>query len=306
MKLHLLLISLLFISFSLSAKTAEPVKVLENYIYFDGGGGIHGLSYNLIHGKESGQLGSTFNVGFCYSYNHDWALKVGLGLQSYSSQSVLNGADSIKSIDADGKPQAYMFRAKYSNVIEDQKAMFLDLPVGIQYRKILHPKFTLQAASGLIFSIPLTSSFKTSSGQISSSGYYSQTKVILDDVRDQGFGNYTESFSGKLALYPALSLFFDLGALYHINEKADFYLGTYFNYGLTDLQKAQKKFLFQPANGPQTIYNGVIASTETNRVNSFSFGVKAGIYIGFEPPKPSHRAAPAKGGSAPRRSANRR
>ena len=306
MKLQLLIISLLFTSFSLSAKTAGPVKVLENYIFLDGGGGVHGLSYDLMHGKSSGQLGSTFNLGFCYSYNHDWALKVGLGLQSYTSQAILNGADSIKSIDADVKPQEYMYRVKYANLIEDQKALLLDLPVGVQYRKVLHPKFTLQASSGLIFSIPLSTSFKTSSGQISSSGYYSQTKAVLDDVRDQGFGNYTESFSGKLALYPSLSLFFDIGVLYHLNEKADFYLGTYGNYGVTDLQKAQNKFLFQPANGPKTIYNGSFASTETNRVNSFSFGVKAGVYIGFEPPKPSHRAAPAKGGRGPKRSANGR
>lgn len=302
MKQLLLLLIALFTTASLSARTAAPVKAIENYIYFDAGGGVHGLNYTLKNGEAYGNLGSMVDLGFCYSFSHEWALKIGIGIQSYSAHAILNGSDSINSTDADLHP--YVYHTKYIHKSEDQSVLFLDLPIGAQYRKLLSPNFTLQAASAIAFSLPIRQSFETASGEIKTSGHYSQFNLPnLDEPMDQGFGTFTKNFSGNLDLSPSASLSLELGVLYHLKEKMDFYLGSYLNYGFLNIQKKQNNFLFQP-NGGTPIYNGVLSSTETTRVNSYSFGVKAGIYYSFVLPKASRRGKLA-GGVSKRKSIRR-
>ena len=67
----------------------------------------------------------------------------------------------------------------------------------------------------------------------------------------------------------------DLGGLYTLSFKIDLYVGAYVNYRLKNALKADSKEIIQ-LDG---VYNGVLASTQTNKVTPVSFGLKVGLYL---------------------------
>ena len=77
MKKQLILGLSLFIYTTLNAQEAG------HYLYLNGGGGFHNLSYPLLNGTEKGSFGYTLNAGYGYFFNKHWGLQTGIGLASF-------------------------------------------------------------------------------------------------------------------------------------------------------------------------------------------------------------------------------
>lgn len=243
-----------------------------NYLDFNVGGGIHNLSYNLSNGAEKGQFGYTINAGYSYFFTPQWGLHTGLGFQSFQSLSTLNYLSSTPDIDSDG--QSFMFKANYKNWQERQSALFVDIPLTIQFKLPITQKFGLLTSVGGKISVPFNTSFKSVGGELVTTGYYSQYNVELSGMPQHGFSTYTNSFTGNLSLKTSCMAIADLGVLYKLSEKTDLYVGGYINYGLNNIYNAENKLIYQ-YNG---LYNGLFASTQTNNINPVSFGLKVGVY----------------------------
>jgi len=246
-----------------------------NYLNFNVGGGLHNLSYNLQNGTQKGQFGYTINAGYSYFFTPQWGLHTGLGFQSFNSLSTLNYLSTTPEIDSEGV--AYLFKANYKNWQEKQQALFIDIPLTIQYKLPVTKKFGLLASAGGKISIPVNTSYKTTGGEFVTSGYYEQWNVPLDNMPQHGFSTYNKEFKGKLNLKTAYMAIADLGGLYKLNEKLDLYAGAYINYGLNNILKATDKPIFQP-NTDGGIYNGIFASSQTTSVTPVSIGLKVGVY----------------------------
>ena len=252
---------------------ALPAQEKGSYIDFNVGGGLHNLSYSLLNGTEKTQAGYTLNAGYTYFFTSNWGIHTGLGIQTFNSMSTLNYLSNTQDIDADG--QTYQFKANYTNYQEKQQAILIDIPLAIQYRFPLNEKIGLLASIGAMMALPVKSSFKTFGGGLVTTGYYSQWNVELSDMPQHGFSTMTNSFTGNTTLKTSYMGIADMGGLFKMSQRLDLYVGGYINYGLNNVLTPDSKLIYQP-NG---VYNGILASSQTNNVTPISFGVKIGVYF---------------------------
>jgi OmpA-OmpF porin, OOP family len=253
----------------------------KQYFLFDIGWGENNLIYQLQNGIEKGKLSNSINASYGLFFSPNWGIQTGLGLQTFGSHSTLNYLSSNPSIDTDG--DLYELRINFINWKEKQRALFLNIPVSIQYQHwvgnnfglIDNHKLALIISMGIQFSIPIDANYKTFGGKIVTTGYFSQWNVELEDMPQHGFLTITNTYKGKLFLKPSYLGTFNLGWLYTLSKKTDLYLGTYLNYGLNNIIKADTKQIYQPDG----VYNGIFASNQTNNIKLIAIGMKVGILL---------------------------
>lgn len=265
----------LIIGLSLLLYANIQAQEAGHYLYLNVGGGLHNLSYSLQNGNEKGSFGYSFNAGYGYFFNKHWGVQTGVGLQSLKPTATLNYMTGVPSTDADGA--TYEYRTYYNNWKEQQSLLFLDIPLGVQYRYKLNGKFQLLAAAGLKISFPVKTTYKTTGGEIVTSGYYSQWNVELKNMPRHGFNTITDQLTGDVSLKPSYSGFADLGATYMLSSKLDLYAGGSINYGLNNVLKSGNKLVYQQDG----VYNGVLASNQTDKAKMVSLGMKVGVIWHF-------------------------
>ena len=263
---------LIILGWALLICSAIQSQKTANYLHFNIGGGLNNLSYNLNNGTEKGQFGYTVNAAYSYFFSSQWGIQSGIGLQSFNSLSTINLKSVSSEIDTDG--QAYELRTNYKDWQEKQQILSLDIPIMGQFRHSFNRTFGILAAVGAKISLPIYTNYITTAGQIVTTGYYNQWNVELADMPQHGFTTYTNSYSGNLTLKPSFMAIAEVGGLYNLSKKIDLYVGGYFNYGLNNILNPNSKLIFQP----NTIYNGVFASNQTNKVILVSVGLKVGLY----------------------------
>jgi OmpA-OmpF porin, OOP family len=245
----------------------------QQYLHLTVGGGLHHLSYDLQNGTQNGRFGNTINAGYSYFFTKHWGVQSGLGLQWFNARSTVNYLSATPQVDMDG--ETFEFRANYNNWQEKQQALFMDIPLTLQYRHALSSKISLQGSAGGKISIPISSSFKTTGGSITTTGYYSRLNAELSDLPAYGFRTISNSYDGTLSLRPSYMAIADVGGLYTLSPKVDLYLGAYINYGLNNAVKAETKEAYQYDG----VYNGVLASNQAGKVTPISIGLKLGVYF---------------------------
>jgi outer membrane protein OmpA-like peptidoglycan-associated protein len=246
-----------------------------HYMYLNGGGGMHNISYSLANGKYDNGKGFTINAGYGYFFNSHWGFSAGLGIKSMKAEASLNNFMlGFPSVDSEGT--SYEYRNYFSNWKEQQKTLLVDLPVAFQNR-IFWRKFTLQTSVGLMVSFPTSSEFKVKEGEITTTGYYSQWNVELKNMPQHGFTTLTSHPEGDISFKTACSAFGELGVLYSLTNTFSLYAGGYYHQGLNNTIDARKKPVYE-SNG---IYNGVLQSPLTDNVKPVAVGVKVGIVWSF-------------------------
>jgi hypothetical protein len=188
----LLLVIILLGAGNLQAQEAK------HYLNFDLGSGVHNLKYDLPNGKVKNQYGYSASMGYTYFFDQQWGLGSGVGVQSYGANPILNYTSATPAIDEKGDP--YEFRNNYTNWQETQKALFVEVPLTVQFRHSLSKKLGLLVSVGAKVSIPVSSTYETTGGEMVASGYYSQWDAELYGLPQHGLGNYTSTYSGDLML----------------------------------------------------------------------------------------------------------
>lgn len=243
----------------------------KHYLHFDFGGGIHDLNYGVSSGTVKAGYGYSASVGYSYFLGAHWGLQTGVAIQSFEAQSTINGLLTMSAVDSKG--DAYQFRNQYTNWQEKQQALFVDVPLTVQYRHFYNKNIGLLVSVGGKVSIPVSGSYKTTGGDMRTTGYYSQWNAELYDLPLHGFTNYSSTFSGDLSLKTAFSGIADVGCMVKLSEKMSLYLGGYLDYGLNSVISASNRPLYQPDG----TYNGVLASDHAKEVKPIAFGLKLGI-----------------------------
>jgi len=266
---------LLIIGLSLLLYANIHAQEPGHYLYLNTGGGLHNLSYDLQNGNEKGSFSYTLNAGYGYFFNRHWGIQTGLGLQSFKPTATLNYKTATPSTDTDGA--AFEYRTSYNSWKEQQRLLFLDIPIGLEYRHMLGEKLQLLASAGVKLSIPVKTTYKTTGGEIVTTGFYSQWNVELKEMPQHGFNNITDQLTGDVSIKPSCSGFADLGALYGISSRVDLYAGGYVSYGMNNVLKTGNKIVYQQDG----VYNGVLASDQTDKARTVSLGLKVGVLWHF-------------------------
>jgi len=244
----------------------------EQFLHFNAGGGMHGMSYNIPNGTQKLGAGFTFNSAYSYFFAPNWGLQTGIGIQSFGASSVINLTTEMPDVDSEG--DTYQLMTYYRNWQESQRALLLDIPLSVQFRYPISQKIRLLTSAGAIVSMPVSATFKTKGGEIQTVGNYPQWHLELTDIPTEGYTTTTQQYSGKFSLKPVYMGTIDIGMLYKLSEKMDLYVGGYANYGLNNAITPDTKYMYQKDG----LYNGLFASEQVNDVKPISVGVKVGIY----------------------------
>lgn len=251
------------------------------YLYFHIGDGVNNLSYKLQNGSEKGLSGNSINAGYSFFFLPNWGFQIGFGLQTFGAISTLNYIYPTPAVDTDG--DYYELRINYKNWKEKQRALFIDMPVSIQYRYWIGKdlglvdknKFALLVSLGAKVSIPLNAHYKTAGGKIVTTGYFSKWNLELKDMPQHGFLTIADTYTSNVSLKPSYVGMLDFGVLYNLNERLDLYLGTYVNFGLNNILTAGSKQVYQPDG----VYNGTLASSQTDNLKLKAVGLKVGVFL---------------------------
>ena len=265
MKIYIYLSLLLLISGVAQAQEEGAV------FYLNGGGGMHTLQYDLKNGNRDNGMGITINGGYDYFFTPHWGIGTGFGLRSFQSKGTLDYLSLSSAVDTDG--ESFEMRTYYTNWQEKQKALLLDIPVGVSYQTDINDKWGVLATVGAKFSFPVKATYQATGGSIENRGYYSSTEVVLHDLPQHHFLTVTEMPDDDITFKMNASAFIDLGVTRSLKENLDLYIGAYACYGLSDAVDSKQAPVFQ-GNG---IYNGMLASNQTDKIIPVSVGVKVGV-----------------------------
>jgi hypothetical protein len=265
----------IFIFISLISGFLIHAQKSSNILNFSIGSGKHNLSYSLKDGVQTPETGLMANIAFTHFFTSKLGILSGVGIQTSSSVSTLNLTESTPAIDTD--MDIYVHNAKFNNWQEKQQIMFVEIPLAGQFKQRINDKISMLLILGAKMSIPVSASYKTTGGEIVTSGYYPQYNIELTDLPNHGFSTITQSYSGKNKLNPLFSAISKLGLSYKLSEKIDVYAGGYFNYGLNNILKADTKLLYQQ-NGT---YNSVFQTYQTTSIKPVAFGFELGLSVGI-------------------------
>ena len=254
---------------AVSLKAQQP----GHYLHFNIGGGFNNLSYTLQNGTQKGQFGYTVNGAYSYFFTSHFGLQTGVGIQSFNGSSILNVSTTSPATDTDG--DAYELGTAYLDWQEKQQTLFVEIPLLAQYRFTVGQKLRLIASAGAKVSIPVNTTYKTTAGQIVTTGFYPQWNVELSEMPQNGFGTNDGTYDGSYTLKTAYMAIADIGGLIKLSERKDLYLGGYFNYGLNNVLTPDN----QSISEQDGTYNGVFVSSQVKEVLPVAFGVKVGLYL---------------------------
>jgi OmpA-OmpF porin, OOP family len=261
----IIVISLIW-SFQLWAQNSDVLS-------FSVGSGQHNLNYVLKDGVQTPETAFTANVSFTHYFTSKLGLLSGVSIQTFASVSTINFTESTPAVDSD--MDLYIHNAKFNNWQEKQQVIFVEIPLAGQYKQRISDKINLHLTLGAKLSLPLSSTFQTTAGELITSGYYPQYNIELTDLPKHGFSTITQGFLGKNKLNPLFSAISKLGICYKLTEKIDIHAGGYFNYGLNNILKADTKILYQMDG----TYNSLFQTNQTTSINPISLGVELGLNI---------------------------
>lgn len=264
-----------YIIISLALLICGVVQAQEkgNYFYLNAGGGKHNIAYKPSNGTVKTNLGATANLGWNYFFNSHFGFGTGIGFQTFKSVATLNYMTANPAVDTDNDD--YVYRIYYADWQETQNLFSLDIPIGFSYQTKFNEKSGMMFSVGAKISVPLSSKFKSSGGEINTKGFYSQYNVELYDMPQHDFYTLTSIPATKFAANTSYSVYADLGYLHNLSENLDLYLGIYGNYGLNNLINPSDNLVYQQGG----TYNGVLSSNLIEKANLLSVGIKIGINL---------------------------
>jgi len=222
--------------------------------------------------------GNGINAGIRYSYYLNEGLSIGVGVeyQTYSSD-VKYGFFGAQYNAVDSENEAFQFRYKATNLREQQKLGYVNIPINIQFETPGTTKLYLAAGAKIGFAT--NGSYETTYQNLTTSGYYPQYNVELFSPAFAGFESQNNLKTSKQDLDTDVSyaVTFETGLKQKIGDRSAFYIGLYLDYGLNNIydNKENKNLVqYNPALPVQLQYNSLLNSSNTNDIRLVSYGLK--------------------------------
>lgn len=251
-----------------------------------GAGGLSTLDYKLSAGDKKLGFGGSAGLGYNYFFSEHWGLGTGVEIAFYNSKTKFNDYLTTRNaVDVDG--QAYESRYRLNDFEEKQNAMFINIPLMVQYQT--GSKHQFYAALGAKLGIPVSTKFKTNESNILSSGYYSEEMAEYTTQEFLGFGTLNgnkveDDFDLKLACLISV----EAGVKWKLKDHLYLYTGAYFDYGVNNLAKDQdKEFIVRDGLARNYTTNSVLQSTYksevmADKIHPMAVGLKVRLSFGLK------------------------
>ncbi|MBF4516844.1 outer membrane beta-barrel protein [Flavobacterium sp. ANB] len=222
--------------------------------------------------------GNGISAGLRYSYYLNEGLSIGFGVeyQTYNTDIKFKYlAGQYNTVDAED--ESFQFRYRATNLREEQKLAYVNVPIGIQFETPGSTK--LYVAAGAKIGFATSGSYETRIQNLTTSGYYPQYNVELFSPAFAGFASTDNIKTSKQDIDTdvSYSATFETGLKQNLGDRSSFYIGLYLDYGLNDIyDKSENKNLVQyNAQLPvQLGYNSVFDSSYARDMRLVSYGIK--------------------------------
>lgn len=239
------------------------------------GGGFTNNYYNRFEGIKYDKIHPSvhsFELGYTYFFDKHWGLGIGVGVQRQSARANLNFKGVIP--DAADLPSYNEFSQHYTNydlmyetksLIERQTIWAIEVPLTAQFHHYFDDNKGIFASLGVRGYFPIYNRSKVLDGSLETTGWdeYYHLYYQHEYCVGHGFDEYSIAGNGSAKLRCSVDLEANLGGLFKINNKVDFYVGVFCNYGFLDiLPKAENRHNFvEPTdNAYRFSYNGLLGS----------------------------------------------
>ncbi|GHU94086.1 hypothetical protein FACS1894156_1860 [Bacteroidia bacterium] len=295
---------------------------------FYGAGGFSTLMYSPEVGKRHWGFGGGGGLSYSYFFNQHWGLSLGAEIMAYNARYTAD-IESVQKNAYDGEEDLdYYYNLK--KYVERQNLVMVNIPLMVRFQTPIDKQKDFYAALGGRVGLPLSGHYRSTAGEITTSGYFPSDQSTLEGPEFRGFG--TQSFVKKdnsdLKFSTSYLASAELGIKWHLKQNWLLYTGLYVDYGINNISPKGTESMvtynaenvnnpqFNPnSNFPANYYNSnsVLASTHTTldesktvdmtkKVIPFATGVKVTLAFGKGNPKKQAPAkAPAKTDTAKRR-----
>jgi outer membrane protein OmpA-like peptidoglycan-associated protein len=276
-----------------------------------GAGGISTLNYTPSFGNRTNLAGGAFGMGYTFYFHRNWGIHTGAEVAVYNTTfNLKNLKDSYTRYGFDdltpswtGTDEKIDYHTELRTYTEKQQLLNLNIPLMLQFQTPLQvgSRHQFFASAGAKFGIPLKSTYKVSNTTVYTWYYdYKSNQEFRPDPTDYGnphledlgcFYNTpysTEKLANKFEI--AGLAMAEMGVKWRLNSKHSLYVGAYFDYGFTNInkQKDNRFFEFDPENAElvsysilssQYAHNGGAIKNFTQNVSPVSFGIKIRLGI---------------------------
>ena len=247
-----------------------------------GGGGLSTLNYDLRDGIQNDGFGGLFSFGYRYFFNRATGLATGLEYAFYNAHCQLDVVN-IAYQTTDYAGDAFEFRSALKDYREKQRAMFLQIPLMLQFQT--GSKHMFYAAGGVKLGIPLNNlktTYDCEVTELRNSGFYYDDNVLYETQPFMGFGKFSNVHGmGSLLFKPSLFASAEIGVKWRLNDFMALYSGVYFDYGLNSIFETRDAVHLPPlveynnGNPHDFTLNSVFNSSQifTDAIKPLSAGV---------------------------------
>lgn len=222
--------------------------------------------------------GNGFSAGIRYSYYLSETLSLGIGAeyQTYNSDAKY-AFTSGQYMTTDAEKENFQFRYKATNLREEQKLSYVNIPITIQFETPGTTK--LYVAGGAKIGFATNGTYETKIQNLTTSGYYSQYNVELFNPTFAGFGSFNDVKASKQDLKTDVSyaITFETGVKHNIGTRSSIYFGAFIDYGLNniyDKSESKNTVQYNPDLPVQFQYNSVLDSPFAHNIRLVSYGLK--------------------------------
>lgn len=270
----------------------EPIIYMHpHHFAINIGGGLH----TMITDPQNGQWGIGFGGLFEMKYQ---LLSKHIGLSIGGKLSMHNGSTTADFSEQTyrthmGNGQMCRFTTTYQGWKEKESLWTVEIPIQMIIASGINKPWNFHAALGVSAYLPINGKYNVTEGNITTTGYFEQTKIEMHDLPTYGFGTIEASSIKKEDIDYArfgLNGIVDLGLLHNITHEAGLYIGIYGSYGILNAYKGNDALPYEySANGNGAIkgfqYAGLYNSNYISKILPVEAGVKLGILFSFHDTK---------------------
>jgi len=247
------------------------------------GSGLSTLRYKLSDGDRTGRMGMDFGLGYTYHFQSEritgtgdvnrqhWGIHTGIGLGLYNAKTKLNDVETVTKLN-DNEPvfSDFDLHTTLSKYIEKQNTTYLNIPA-----MALFQFDQFYAMGGFKFGIPLNQKYMYKDATLTNKAYYPELENYIIDKKDRGIGVFQgEDFKNNLELGIAVMLSLEGGVTWKMNSNFTLFTGLYFDYGLNNLAKGNRKdFINYNLEKPADFTTNSVLSSFTDKTKIMAIGI---------------------------------
>ena len=257
------------------------------------GGGLSTLLYEPAStvGKQDNGFGGLAGVGYTLFFNDYFGIGTGVEIALYNSKMKSPSLRSESPAFDVQEGVSFLYKSKLENFEEKQKANSVNIPLMLNFQMGSYHRFYV--ALGAKIGIPVVADFKSSTQEITTSGYYEFENFEYTNRPDLGFGTFSDEVKGNgdMKMKPAFLASGELGMKWSLGRNTALYTGFYADYGLNDIAKKENSITSYNSENPQDIgFNSILNSqykrtTEksenlVDKVSPLAVGIKIKLAFG--------------------------